>query len=38
MRGKPHVHSLVWIANDSITEESVNSENTAEQHKVKNLI
>jgi hypothetical protein len=38
MRGTPHVHSLVWIANDGITEESVNSENTAEQQKVKNLI
>ena len=38
MRGTPHVHSLVWIANDGITEESVNSENAAEQQKVKNLI
>jgi hypothetical protein len=38
MRGTPHVHSLVWIANDGITEESVNSENTEEQQKVKNLI
>jgi hypothetical protein len=38
MRGTPHVHSLVWIANDGITEESVDSENTAEQQKVKNLI
>jgi hypothetical protein len=38
MRGTPHVHSLVWIANDGITEESVNSENTAERQKVKDLI
>jgi hypothetical protein len=38
MRGTPHVHSLVWIANDGITEESVNSENMEEQQKVKSLI
>ena len=38
MRGTPHVHSLVWIENDGITEESVNSEDIAEQNKVINLI
>ena len=36
--GTPHVHSLVWIANDGITEESVNSEDEAEQENVKKLI
>jgi hypothetical protein len=38
MRGTPHVHSLVWVANDGITEESVNSEDMAEQQKVRILI
>jgi hypothetical protein len=38
MRGTPHVHSLVWIGNDGITEESVNSEDIAEQQKVKKLM
>jgi hypothetical protein len=38
MRGTPHVHSLIWIANDGITEETVNSEDSHEQQKVKNLV
>lgn len=38
MRGTPHVHSLVWIENDGITEESINSETALEQQKVINLI
>jgi hypothetical protein len=38
MRGTPHVHSLVWIGDDGITEESVNSEDIAEQQKVKKLM
>lgn len=38
MRGTPHVHSLVWIANDGITEETVDSDKSAEQQKVVNLI
>lgn len=38
MRGTPHVHSLIWIANDGITEETVNSEDGHEQQKVKNSV
>ena len=33
-----HVHSLIWIANDGITEETVNSEDGHEQQKVKNSV
>ena len=38
MRGTPHVHSLIWIANDGITEETVSSEDSHEQQKVINLV
>jgi hypothetical protein len=38
MRGTPHVHSLVCIAHDGISQTSVESEDTEEQNKVKELI
>jgi hypothetical protein len=38
MRGTPHVHSLIWIANDGITEDTVSSEDSQEQQKIKNLV
>ena len=38
MRGTPHVHSLICVAHDGITSNSVESEDPIEQNKVKNLI